>query len=71
MDAKHRQYEVSDKAVQEAYDLGFTGDIKSRVARMARRSANCSHKAGNRRFEDFVLKIEGGVVKGIALWGDK
>jgi hypothetical protein len=63
----HRQYDVSDQAMAQAWELGITGDVKKRVARMARRSANCSHPEGNRRFEDYIFKIEDGVVKSVVL----
>ena len=46
--------------------MGFGENVHLRIARMARRSAPFSHAQGNRRFEDWVLRIEQGAVVSIA-----
>ena len=55
-----REYEVTPQAVTLGRNVGLCGDVAKRLARMARRSAPITHESGNRRFDDFVLKIEAG-----------
>ena len=57
-----REYQVSEQAVQQARYWGITGDVTRRVARMARQAAPHTLEPFNRRFEEFVLQVEGDVV---------
>lgn len=57
-----RRFDVAPEAVAEAQKLGLFGNVEKRLARMARNSAPFTHQAGNRRFESYVLRIEGGRV---------
>ena len=65
MSGDFRQFQVSDHAYAKGLALGIDGDVDARIARMARRSAPCTHPSGNRRFEDFVLSIDGDTVVNI------
>lgn len=56
---RFREFYISDTVVQAARKLGMFGDVKGRIARMARMSAPFTHPSGNRRFESYVLQIEG------------
>jgi hypothetical protein len=64
--SEFRQYEVTPQAAVQGRDLGLGEFAASRIARMARRSAPVTHKLGNRRFEEFVLKLDGSSVVAIA-----
>jgi len=57
-----REYRVSDAALQRARQAGLTGDLEKRLSRMALRSAPFTSDVGNRRFDDFVLKVDGDIV---------
>lgn len=57
---------VSAQALAQGRAMGFGENVHLRIARMARRSAPFSHAQGNRRFEDWVLRIEQGAVVSIA-----
>lgn len=60
-----RMLRVTEKAVQDAIAHGVGGDVKSRVARMATRSAPYTCPFGNRRFENFVLDLWDGEVRAV------
>jgi hypothetical protein len=53
-----RVYTVSEDAVRQAREIGLCGEVAKRLARMAKRSAPLTHEEGNRRFGDFVLRVE-------------
>jgi hypothetical protein len=57
-----RHYQVHPDVIQQAQRLGLFGNVQKRIARMARHSAPFTHPAGNRRFENYIFKIEKGVV---------
>src|SRR5262245_41545901 len=61
-----REFVVTPEAVDQGRRLGVGEDVATRVARMARRAAPVTHPQGNRRFEEWVLRIEKGVVLSIA-----
>ena len=65
MSGDFRAYAVSDHAYRKGVLLGLDGDVEARISRMARQSARCTHHAGNRRFEDFILTIHGETVTDI------
>lgn len=65
MSSEFRQFSVSDHAYAKGEMLGIDGDVEARIARMARRSAPCTHPNGNRRFEDFLLTVDGNTVTDI------
>jgi len=48
---------VADDAVSDGRMIGLAGDVRKRLARMARRSAPITHEDGNRRFDGFVLQV--------------
>jgi len=60
-----RLFTVSDAALAEAEALPLFGDTRRRLVRMARRAAPVTHPDGNRRFHDFVLRIEDGEIRGV------
>lgn len=59
--------EVTANAVQAAKIRGVEGDIASRVLRMAKRSAICTHPFGNRRFDGYVLNVVGSQIIDVRL----
>jgi len=62
----YREYEVSAEALVQGKDLGFGPAAARRIAHMARRGAPVTHPLGNRRVDDFVLRVRGNVVLSIA-----
>ena len=64
--AGFRQYVVTEQAAAQGRELGLGQHAVTRIERMAHRAAPFTHKLGNRRYEDFVLKMEGGQVLAIA-----
>lgn len=62
--------DVTEAALTAAKERGVEGDVKARVIRMARRSAICTHPLGNRRFEDYVLNVEGTRVTDVRLFDE-
>lgn len=62
MPSEYRQFTVSDRAFAKGEALGIDGDVEARIARMARRSAPYTHPDGNRRFEGFLLTVDGDTV---------
>lgn len=57
---------ITEKAMQDAHDVGIYGDVQKRLSRMARRAARISSIVGNRRYHEFILKVEGDTVSGVA-----
>ncbi len=57
-----RPVTISAAARASARAAGVFGDVEKRLTRMARRSAPFTSACGNRRFNDFVLHVEDGVV---------
>ena len=57
-----RKFEVSQEAIDDAKRLSLFGDVEKRIARMATRSAPFTHPDGNRRFLNFVFRIEDGCI---------
>lgn len=53
---------VTPAAVAKAKFIGLAGDYGKRLVRMAKRSAPVTHELGNRRFDDFVLRVNDRVV---------
>lgn len=51
-------FTVTPQAAKAARLIGLSGDVKKRLARMARRSSPLTHEEGNRRFGEFILKVE-------------
>ncbi|QXN72617.1 hypothetical protein RCZAHN_8 [Rhodobacter phage RcZahn] len=51
------EFTVADDAVSDGRMIGLAGDVRKRLARMARRSAPITHEDGNRRFDGFVLQV--------------
>jgi len=57
-----REVTISPAAKRAARLIGICGNIEARLRRMARRSAPVTHEFGNRRFQEFVLEIDRGVI---------
>ncbi len=57
-----REVTIAPAAKRAARLVGICGNIEARLRRMARRSAPVTHDAGNRRFREFVLSIDRGVI---------
>lgn len=57
--SRPREYKVTPFAAKAAREIGLCGNIANRLSRMARRSAPITCGYGNRRFQDFVLLVEG------------
>lgn len=61
-------YRVDEEVIEEAKKLGIEGDVEQQVQRMARGSTNDhTNPKGNRRFERFLLKVEGNDVTWIGV----
>lgn len=62
-----RVYTPTPDAEKQAKALGIYGQVASRLARMARKSAPLTSPLGNRRFYNFALTVEGNQV----VWVEK
>jgi hypothetical protein len=62
MTSDHRHYRISPHAQVKARTFGMYGAIEDRINNMVRLSSPFVHPVGNRRFHQFLLKIEGDVV---------
>ena len=60
-----RDYSISKDAIAQGRSVGLYGDTAKRLLRMAKRSAPFTSEHGNRRFNDYVMKIENGAVTGV------
>lgn len=65
-----REYDVHPEAIRQAQRVGLSGNVEQEVARMARYSAPFTHPAGNRRYYEFVMRIENEAVVSIAKLDD-
>jgi hypothetical protein len=54
-----REYRVTKEAIARGRELGLYGETAKRLSRAARRSAQFTSELGNRRFQDFVLTVQG------------
>lgn len=61
-----REFTVTPSALDDARNIRMGGDPEKRLVRMARRSAPMTHEAGNRRFLDFILQVEGQSITGVS-----
>ena len=57
--SRFREYRATDDAIRQGRLVGVYGDTAKRLSRMARRSAPVTSEIGNRRFNDFVLSVDG------------
>lgn len=57
--------EIDDRVVREARRFGLWGETKKRLQRMVRRACPVTHKAGNRRFDNFLFHIHGNQLKSV------
>jgi hypothetical protein len=62
MTSDSRHYIVSPHALIKARTFGMYGAAEDRIRHMANQSWPFAHPVGNRRFHQFLLKIEGEVV---------
>jgi hypothetical protein len=60
-----RTFAVTAEAVAQGQAIGLGMHAEARIARMAKRSARITHADGNRRFDDYVLMIDGSTVSKI------
>ena len=58
----YRKYRVSPEALAQGAALGLG---PRRIGRMARSAAPVTHPQGNRRYDDFILRVNDGVVLSI------
>lgn len=58
---------VLDEVLEQARKLGIEGDVEGQVKRMARDATPFTHAQANRRFERFLLRLEGNVVAWLGL----
>lgn len=58
----YKQFTVRPDVIEQAHKIGLYGRVGERLIRMARRAAPFTHPHGNRRFDDYVLCIEQGVI---------
>lgn len=63
--ATKNEFVVAEKAAAMAREIGIGGDVRARLSRMARRAAPITHPEGNRRFDDFVLRVNGKTVEAV------
>lgn len=57
-----RDYRATDRAIERGRQAGVFGDTGKRLVRMAKRSAPVTSEYGNRRFQEFVLKVDDGQI---------
>ena len=62
MTSDARPYIISPHALIKARTFGMYGAAEDRIRYMASQSSPFTHPVGNRRFHQFLLKIEGDVV---------
>lgn len=56
-------YRIAEGVLRQARKLGIFGnDVEAQLKRMAKLSAPITHEYGNRRFQQFLLTIEGDTV---------
>lgn len=58
-------FTVTADAVAKGRSFGIHGDTAARICRMAKRAARFTHELGNRRFQDYVLSIDGKTITDI------
>ena len=58
----YRKYRISDEALEQGRLLGLG---PRSIGRMARSAAPVSHSQGNRRHDDFIMRVNDGVVLSI------
>lgn len=56
---------ASPSAVIDARGFGLYGDTDKRLKRMLRRSTPYTGPQGNRRFEDWILRVDNKVITGV------
>lgn len=56
------EYKVSDDALKQARTLGMFGNVRARLAKMAKLSAPFTHPDANRRYEGYLLSIKDDVL---------
>jgi hypothetical protein len=56
---------VDPSALDEGVEIGIGGDVEKRLRRMAVRAAPFTHPRGNRRFYEFVLRVDNRHVRGV------
>ena len=59
---ERRAYSVDPGVLGKARELGLYGNLEGRIVRMARNAAPFTHAEANRRYHDFLFKIEGGTI---------
>lgn len=58
---------VSPEAEKDGVHLGITGTVAGKIAWMVQHAARFTHPLGNRRYEQFVFRVdEDGVVRSVA-----
>lgn len=54
---------VDSSALDEAKAIGLFGNLEERLIRMARAAVPFTHPIANKRFEGFLLRVDGSVIK--------
>ncbi|WP_266032647.1 hypothetical protein [Brucella intermedia] len=57
-----KEYRTTPEAIERGREMGVYGDTEKRLIRMAARSAPVTHEYGNRRFQNFVLRVVGDLI---------
>jgi len=60
-----REVTISLAAKRSAREAGIFGNVEARLSRMARRSAPVTSDLGNRRFQEFIMQVDDGVMLGV------
>ena len=61
------KFHVSDAAIDQARNCGVIGNVAKRVSRMARRAAPFTGATTNRRFDDYAMQVNDGLVTIVSL----
>ncbi|MCO5157856.1 MAG: hypothetical protein M9945_14100 [Aquamicrobium sp.] len=66
-----RIFKTAPEAVARGRDAGIYGDTEKRLQRMAARSAPVTSPHGNRRYQGYVLRIEGDLITDVCRLTDQ
>jgi len=65
LDTPAEPLSVRKSAVEQANKVGIYGNVAERLVELVNQAAPVTHVAGNRRFEDYVFRVEGQVIESI------
>lgn len=58
---------ISPQALEDARNLGLTGDVEDKLRRMVENSTVFSHPRGNRRFSKVMLLVSDNILQSVAI----